>query len=48
MIVVEAIQAVKLDHTHISVVISQSDLVMLAQTPGDKERSHQEFREPRN
>uniref|UniRef100_M1A8M5 Catechol O-methyltransferase n=1 Tax=Solanum tuberosum TaxID=4113 RepID=M1A8M5_SOLTU len=44
VIVVEAILPVKPDHIHSSVVISQFDLIMLAQTPGGKERSQHEFR----
>ncbi|KAG5601238.1 hypothetical protein H5410_032608 [Solanum commersonii] len=44
VIVVEAILPVKPDPMHTShVVISQTDLVMLAHTPGGKERSQNEF-----
>ncbi|KAK4718700.1 hypothetical protein R3W88_017038 [Solanum pinnatisectum] len=44
VIVVEYILPVKSDHIHSSVVISQMDLMVLAQTPGGKERSQHEFR----
>ncbi|KAK4718701.1 hypothetical protein R3W88_017039 [Solanum pinnatisectum] len=43
VIVVEAILPVKPDPRHTSVVISQTDMIMLAQTPGGKERSQKEF-----
>uniref|UniRef100_M1BHC2 Caffeic acid O-methyltransferase II n=1 Tax=Solanum tuberosum TaxID=4113 RepID=M1BHC2_SOLTU len=43
VIVVEAILPVKPDPMHTSVVISQTDLIMLAQTTGGKERSQNDF-----